>query len=88
MIKPLSSGRVAKVLPNAVLFQFPFPRLIENAVFFEFPFPGVVENAVFIQFPFPGMIENVAKCCVFPVLFPFPSSLPVPFADLMCFSSF
>ena len=26
------------------------------------------------------------KCCVFPVPFLFPSSLPVPFADSLCFS--
>ena len=77
---------------TAVFFQFPFPGVIENAMFFQFPFPGAIENAVVFKFPFPGVIEKAvffnsfssacAKCCVFPVPFLFPSSLPVPFPGI------
>ena len=89
---------IPAVLATAVFFQIPFPGVIENAVFFivfPFPFPGVIEKALFFQFPFPGVIENavfflflffsVYEVLCFSVPFPFPSSLPVPFADSPCF---
>ena len=42
------------------------------------PFPGVIENAVFSN----SFSSACAKCCVFPVPFLFPSSLPVPFPGI------
>ena len=63
--------------------------MIENAVFFQFPFPGVIENAVFFQFLFFSVnkvlyfssslsLSQFPSSCL-------PSSLPVPFADSLCF---
>ena len=86
MTKPTSAGCVAKVLPHAVLFQFPFrPRLqlpcfssSLSRVWLKMPcFSSSLSRAWLKMLCFSTSFSSACtKSCVFPVPFLFPSSLP------------